>query len=512
MVCGEQKMKLTFKIWILIFFVSLSLISLFGLPPVFLEKGVLITSVGENSSFFEQGIRQGQIIKQIDEIKINSVQDYSKIIQEKFPSEIEVRTIFVTNMGQYIFFEKDMPEITLAEVPNTRVKAGLDISGGSRALIRAKEGEMSAVELDDLVETTRNRFNEFGLSDINVGPVTDLSGKRFMLIELAGATPRDLERLISEQGVFEARIGNQTVFSGGEGDIASVSRSGQTSGIYSCQKQGEAEFCNFRFGVFLTEAAAEKHAKITSQIEINQSNPEYLSEKLDLYLDGKLVNSLLIGKDLKGSATTQISISGSGSGLTRQEAIKNTQEEMKQLQTVLITGSLPFELEIVKLDTISPNLGKDFIRAILLAGLAALLAVGLVVFLRYRKIYSSFALILTSMCEVTIILGIASFIGWNLDLPSIAGIIAGVGTGIDSQLIVLDEARQGENLSLKEKLRRAFKIILGAYFTALVALLPLIWAGAGLLKGFAITTIIGISVGVLITRPAFTDMIRFIEE
>jgi preprotein translocase subunit SecD len=87
-----------------------------------------------------------------------------------------------------------------------------------------------------------------------------------------------------------------------------------------------------------------------------------------------------------------------------------------------------------------------------------------------------------------------------------------VGTGIDSQLIVLDEANQKESLSLKEKLRRAFKIILGAYFTALVALLPLIWAGAGLLKGFAITTIIGISVGVLITRPAFTDIIRFIEE
>ena len=98
------------------------------------------------------------------------------------------------------------------------------------------------------------------------------------------------------------------------------------------------------------------------------------------------------------------------------------------------------------------------------------------------------------------------------DLPSIAGIIAGVGTGIDSQIIVLDEAKQGESLSMKEKMKRAFKIVMGAYFTALVALLPLMWAGAGLLKGFAITTIIGISVGVLITRPAFTDVIKFIEE
>ena len=136
----------------------------------------------------------------------------------------------------------------------------------------------------------------------------------------------------------------------------------------------------------------------------------------------------------------------------------------------------------------------------------------IIVFFRYRKIKSSLALIITSISEIVIILGIASFINWNLDLPSIAGILATIGTGIDSQIIILDEAKQTTILSIKQKLKRAFAIILGAYFTALVALLPLMWAGAGLLKGFAITTIIGITTGVLITRPAFTDMIRRIEE
>lgn len=111
-----------------------------------------------------------------------------------------------------------------------------------------------------------------------------------------------------------------------------------------------------------------------------------------------------------------------------------------------------------------------------------------------------------------IILGIASFIDWNLDFPSIAGILVTIGTGIDQQIIILDEAKQNVNVSLKQKLKRAFAIILGAYFTALVSLLPLISAGAGLLKGFAVTTIIGITTGVLITRPAFTDMIKKIEE
>ena len=112
---------------------------------------------------------------------------------------------------------------------------------------------------------------------------------------------------------------------------------------------------------------------------------------------------------------------------------------------------------------------------------------------------------------MVIILGIAALIEWNLDLPSIAGILATIGIGIDQQIIILDETRQEMNLSIKRRLKRAFTIILGAYFTAVVALLPLLWVGAGLLKGFAVTTIIGITAGVLITRPAFADMIRRIE-
>ncbi len=97
----------------------------------------------------------------------------------------------------------------------------------------------------------------------------------------------------------------------------------------------------FRFSISLSEKAAKQHAEITSNLSINSSNPEYLSKPLELYLDDELVNSLLISKDLKGRETTQISISGSGSGQTREQAYDAAEDEMKQMQTVLITGSLP---------------------------------------------------------------------------------------------------------------------------------------------------------------------------
>jgi preprotein translocase subunit SecD len=43
-------------------------------------------------------------------------------------------------------------------------------------------------------------------------------------------------------------------------------------------------------------------------------------------------------------------------------------------------------------------------------------------------------------------------------------------------------------------------------------MLPLLSAGAGLFKGFAFTTIAGITIGVLISRPAFADIIKKIQE
>lgn len=516
MVYGEKEMtkKLTWKIWLLIIILILSFTSIFGLVPKFFDKGVLITSIESNSTAFEQGLRQGQIITEIDGQKINNLNDFSKVMQGKFAGET-TKTILTTKNSEIILFSKTPPEITVSDIPKTNIKLGLDLSGGSRALIQAQDQKLSSSEINDLVDITSNRFNEFGISDINVRPVTDLSGNNFMSVEIAGATPKDLEDILAKQGKFEAKISNETVFIGGKDkDIASVCREDATcSGIESCDQTGEGAYaCRFKFAIYLSESAATRHAQITDKLSIDQNNSEYLSEKLDLYLDDNLVDSLFIGKELKGRVTTQVQVSGAGAGETKEDAYNNAKESMHKLQTILITGSLPYKLEIVKLDTISPVLGKEFIRSILIAGLAAFVAVSIVVFVRYKKLKSCLFLLITSASEVITILGIAAFISWNLDLPSIAGIIATIGTGIDQQIIILDEAKQTVFLSIKQKLKRAFAIILGAYFTSLVSLLPLLWASAGLLKGFSVTTIIGITVGVLITRPAFTDMVKGIEE
>ena len=507
-----MKIKLTWKIWLLIIILGLSLISIF-ITSTFLQKGVLITSVETNSTAFEQGLRKGQVITEIDNQKISDIEDFSALMKEKFVSGEKIKTIFIVEEIEYIIYSDTPPEITVSDIPKTNIKFGLDLVGGSRALVQAQDEKLSFEEVTDLVAVVSNRLNIYGITDLNIRSVSDLTGSHFMLIEIAGATPEDLRELISQQGKFEAKIGEEVVFIGGERDITSVARSGQDSGIYSCSESQGTHFCNFKFVIYLSEEAAQKHADITSTLEVNSTaQGNYLEKPLDLYIDDKLVNSLMISEGLKGRVTTQIQISGSGEGATRGDAYATAEEEMHKLQTILITGSLPYKLEIVKLDTISPTLGSGFVKYILFAAFAALFAISLIVFIRYRNLKSSLALVLTSVAEIIIILGIASMIKWDLDLPSIAGILASIGIGIDSQIIVLDEAKQNRFLSIKQRMKRAYKIILGAYFTALVALLPLWWAGAGLLKGFVFTTILGITIGVLITRPAFTDIIKKIEE
>jgi preprotein translocase subunit SecD len=476
------------------------------------NKGVLVDSLEVNSSEFESGLRAGEIIQKINDFEITNVEDYIDADGKIFVDNETRRIDITTNKGAYTFFIEKSPQITVEELHNTRIKTGLDLRGGARALVQPDK-EISDSELQDLIQISQNRFNVYGLSDVQIKGVSDLDGNKFMLIEVAGSKPSELQELISQQGVFEGKIGNETAFRGGERDISDVCRNdAKCAAVTRCDVVQTGHACSFQFTIYLTEEAAKRHADVTKRLFLDKTNPEYLSEKLDLYVDGKVMSSLFISKNLKGQVATEISIQGSGVGRNQDEAITAAKEEMNKLQTILITGSLPYKLNIVKLDSISPTLGKEFVRIILIAGFVSLIAVSIVIFVRYRKIKTSVALLFTSFSELILILGFAALIKWNIDLPSIAGILATIGTGVDSQIVILDETRKNDGGSIKDRIKRSFFIIMSSYATALASLIPLGWAGAGLFKGFAITTIVGITVGVFLSRPAFADMIRKMEE
>jgi len=502
--------KITLRIWVLIISLALALLMI---SPTF-KEGVVIKNIDKNSKAFESGLRQGMLIKEINSEKINDLKDYSNAVSDFLKNNEEKRISIVTDKDEFIFLDVNVSYITVGKFPRSNIKTGLDLSGGARALVRPINGTLSDSEMSDLVDLTNQRLNVFGLTDLTVRSSKDLSGNKFLLVEVAGASPQDLEELVAKQGNFEAKIGNKTVFIGGDKDITHVFRDASQSAVYQAESLGDGTYLSrFNFAITLSPEAAQRHADITNSISLDPaSGGQYLSENLTLVLDGEIVDELRISAGLKGQVTTQISIQGSGTGTTPDLAVADARAQMHKLQTLLLTGSIPYQLEIVKLDTISPSLGEQFTKSLITLGIAVFAIVSLIILFKYRKIKITLAVILTMFSEAFITLGIAALLRWNLDAASIAGIIAGIGTGVNDQIIILDESRSKDNYGIKEKIKQALFIVFGAFFTIVAAMLPLFWAGAGLLRGFAFTTIIGITVGILITRPAFADMIRKIGE
>jgi preprotein translocase subunit SecD len=126
-------------------------------------------------------------------------------------------------------------------------------------------------------------------------------------------------------------------------------------------------------------------------------------------------------------------------------------------------------------------------------------------------VYGWIGVILVPMLGM--IMGAGTFL-WTIDLPTIGGLVAVIGTSVDHQIIIADETLRGEKerrtYSMKEKIKRAFFIIFGAAATTIAAMLPLMFLGVGLVRGFAITTIVGVLVGILVTRPAYAKIVEAI--
>lgn len=334
-----------------------------------------------------------------------------------------------------------------------------------------------------------------------------------------------------------------TVF-GGE-DIELVQTDPQSSGIIP-----RGDVYEFFFTVLISQDGAQRFADVTTGIpryvDVN-SGEEYLDSALLLLIDGEVVSSLRISGNLGGQVIQSPQITGAER--TQEEAVG----EKLRLQTILRSGALPVSLSTLSVDSISPTLGTGFFAA---AGLAIALSAGVVfalVFSRYRRLRVTLPLALVGISEALIIAGVAAandaaiwvtvfilnacivtlawikkqeidlyavggallvpligMISWTIDLPAVAGIIAVMGTGVNHTIIIADEVLAGARkvYGIREQLKAAFFIIMGAAGTTIAALLPLMFIGIGLVRGFAITSIVGVLIGILITRPAYAKIVE----
>ncbi|WP_461462945.1 preprotein translocase subunit SecD [Methanobrevibacter sp.] len=370
------------------------------------------------------------------------------------------------------------------------IQQGLDLKGGS--VIQLQLEKPVDKDMMNVVTTVLDkRLNLYGISDVKVRQ----SGDQQVVVEMAGATPEEVERLIGNPGVFEAKIDNKTVLTGS--DISSVD-------MY--QVSGQQWSVPFK----LTTQGAKKFAENAK----GKANHE-----IYMYLDGKLIddNPPKLSADLAGGEpVTELEVSGGG------DDEKDCNKKADEIYTVLKTGSLPVKIKVIGSNTVSAELGQKFMEGTSLAAILAILAIFAIIYIRYRKPLLVFPILFTSLSEVVIVLGIASIIHWNIDLAAIAGLMASVGTGVDDQIIITDEvlAHKGDNARrrrtrTKMNVDKAFFIIFASAGTLIAAMLPLTYvgfargaSGIGTIAGFAFTTILGVLVGVFISRPAYAKFVE----
>jgi len=365
------------------------------------------------------------------------------------------------------------------------VEWGFDIQGGARIILKPVN---QSISLEDITLVIQNRLNIYGLRDIRVRGASDLQNK-FVVVEAAGLSKEDIEKLLASEGRFEGKIGNFTVFRGGDVKVDKA-----RIRLYYDRATG---MYRYEIPILLSPEAAKRFAEATKNLMPVGFNGTYLEKKFDFYIDGQLIESLNIASDLRGREVPSAAITGGAK--TYDEAKTN----VKRMTAILMTGAIPTKMEIVSIQNVSPKLGKEFLKSTAFAGLAAALLVSFVIFIRYRNPSVIAAILFTAFSEMILTLAVASLINWQLDLSAIAGIIITLGTGIDQQIIITDEFLYGYS---KKREKEAMFVILASFGTIVAAMFPLMFIGVGAVRGFAVTTIIGIAIGYFITRPAYAQI------
>jgi preprotein translocase subunit SecD len=241
----------------------------------------------------------------------------------------------------------------------------------------------------------------------------------------------------------------------------------------------------------------------------------YYKQSIAIVLDGVVKSAPRIDvQQYNGKAT----INGGAGGFSAREA--------KDLALVLRFGSLPVQLEQQTVQEVSATLGKDSLRAGLLAGLIGLGLVLLYMILYYRAlgIVVLLGLCVSTMLMYSIVTFLSSSSGLTLSLAGVTGIIVSVGVTVDSYIIYFerlkDEVRSGKTLrsSVDRGFSRAWRTILAADISSLIGAGLLYWLTVGPVRGFAfflgLSTLLDLVTAYFFKRPvvAFLGRSRFFTE
>ncbi len=190
-----------------------------------------------------------------------------------------------------------------------------------------------------------------------------------------------------------------------------------------------------------------------------------------------------------------------------------SEREAKDLALVLRYGSLPVQLDRQTVQTVSASLGRDSLRAGIIAGLVglALVAVYMVLYYRALGLVVWLGLLVSGALMYSLVTMLGQTNGLALTLAGATGIIVSVGVTVDSYVVYFerlkDEIRSGKTIrsSVDRGFSRAYRTILAADAASFIGAVVLYVLSVGSVRGFAfflaLSTLLDVVVAYVFTRP-----------
>ena len=173
-----------------------------------------------------------------------------------------------------------------------------------------------------------------------------------------------------------------------------------------------------------------------------------------------------------------------------------TEESANDLALLLKSGALPAPLNMVEQHTVGAELGADAVKAGQISILIGAALIFAFILLAYG-LFGGFAAIALAINGLMIV-GAMSVFHATLTLPGIAGLVLTLAVAVDANVLIYermrDEVRGGRPpMSAADAgFKRALTTIIDANVTTVVAAVIMFNLGAGPVKGFALTLLIGV--------------------
>lgn len=376
--------------------------------------------------------------------------------------------------------------------PAERITQGLDIRGGVSVILSATKTDGTAPSSEEMATATaivQNRVNALGAAETSV----QQQGTNSILVQIPGATDADAAvKTIGQTGHLEF-VRLDAI---GDADALAKINAG-TENV----KLKEGTYTPFMDGSSIkSSAVAQSSTSATGDYAVNVTLDSQGTKLFDevttelapthgriaIVLDG-VVNSAPAVQSV--ISTGEVSITGNF-----------TLDEAKALKTVLDSGSLPVTLSYSEARVVGPTLGQDSLReGVFAIGIGAIIVIAYLFFF-----YQGLGLLTMGSLAVfgAIYLGLLALLSrmgaFALTLPGLAGVVLTTGSAADSSILVLERFR--EEIRMGRSVRAAsiggtkegISTSLDADAVQLVTALALFFMAVGPVKGFGLTTALGI--------------------